>query len=115
MSESYQSHVSASTPALGGLIPICGVPGLLMSLYVRQRIINMCNIGNLNNRFSQTDNPGCWGGVGFTTCCCLTWQGAVFKSSKRSDSYFVCNSHEMECLHFSPTMKVSKQSLISTR
>jgi hypothetical protein len=34
MSATYQSHVSASTPSVGGLIPFFGLPCILVSLYV---------------------------------------------------------------------------------
>lgn len=34
-----------------------------------------------------------------TTCCCVNWQSAVCKTSKRANSFGICSSQETECLH----------------
>mmetsp|Transcript_117453 Transcript_117453/g.230482 ORF Transcript_117453/g.230482 Transcript_117453/m.230482 type:complete len:134 (+) Transcript_117453:51-452(+) len=89
MSETYQSHVSASTPPVGGLIPFFGLPCMLLSIY--------------------PDAPGCYGGISSTTCCCLQIQSAFCKPTTRSNSYCVCTSQETELLHFAPILKSSTQ------
>jgi hypothetical protein len=42
-----------------------------------------------------------------TTICCINFQNAICKPTKRSDSYGVCTSNEFECLHFAPVLKVA--------
>ena len=42
-----------------------------------------------------------------TTCCCLQWQSACCKPSKRGKSFGVCTSQETECLEFAPVLKVN--------